>query len=185
MPEGRTAESILTLFTSRERASSIIGDLEESGGVRALDIMRLSLAFIWADVKQTPIGMLRAVVVGWVLSQSALAFIAPLMMGAMGWSSRGPDARTLIWFVAAVLWGRIIAPFLIGCAVVTITPERRLTACALVAIIGEVALLAFWADAMSRQHRSPMAGPFYWTNLLPCFMLLVGGAVVRRSAIRT
>ena len=185
MPKHRTAEFILTLFTSRERASTIIGDLEESGGVQALDIMRLSLAFTWADLKQTPVGMLRALVMGWFLCQAALAFIAPAMMGAMGWGNRGPDARMAIWFLAAVLWGRIIAPFTIGCAVVAITPERRLTACVLLAIIGEVALLAFWGHAMPRQHPSPMAGQFFWLNLLPWFALVAGGTVGCRKSIQT
>ncbi len=43
----------------------------------------------------------------------------------MGWNRLGPDQRLMIWYLAAVLWGRIIVPFLIGYAVVRLTPERK------------------------------------------------------------
>lgn len=144
----------------------------------------MSFAFLWLHLKHAPPGNIMAVALGAVLSYAALAFVAPLLMGAMGWNRVGTDQQFLIWVVAAVLWGRIILPFLNGYAVVRVTPGRAMTACVLLAVFRELILLTYWAHAMSQGHTSPMARDWYWLNLIPAALMLTGGALLRRVTVR-
>lgn len=184
MPKHRTAESVLTWFTSRERAATIIGDLQEAGGVQWVVVIRLSIALLWADIRSAPFRSLSAFAIGWALCMVALAVIAPMLMGALGWAHADYSERELIWFVSAVLWGRILAPFAIGSIVTRLTPGRTLTICVLVAVFGEAMLLAYWFQAMLAGHPSPVARELFWLNLLPPVPLLAGAIRLRERALR-
>ena len=184
MRKQATAEFFLTWFTSRHDASTIVGDLTETGSLRWHEISRVSLSLMWMHFTRAPLGNTRALAAGAVLSYAALAVIAPLLMGLMGWNGAATDQRFVIWLVAAVLWGRILAPFLIGYLMVRVTPDRAMTACVLWAALSEVILLTYWGHAASQGHPSPMGRDFYLLNLLPFVLMLTGGAVFRkRSAL--
>src|ERR1700730_19215868 len=143
------AEWILALVTSRDRAASTVGDLQEAATTRGgcwfwSGVFRTAASLLWRDVAEHSARMTGlavgglAVEIGLGLLVLALAGVAGSVAGILGdWS--GPPVTSVGWrlvlklVVDVPMWA---TPFVIGRILARWAPGRELAACLAYTILG-------------------------------------------------
>lgn len=173
-------EKLFSLFASADRAEAMAGDLAEErdqhgSGWFWLQAVRLTLALWRSAVTEAPLRVLALTLAGCALlvapaiaGTAAIALFPPVGGSPVNWM-----ALTLFW------WG---GAFWTGASLVAIAPRRGMAACATLAAAGDVLLIVYGVETMSRPWSAAFL-QFYTTGLLAAVPLLVGAAVARRRAI--
>lgn len=181
MRDTSRAEVLLSLFTTRDRAESIAGDLTEERDVRGsawfwVHVFRTTFALFTSALGSAPATALALGALGFALlvalafAGMAAVFLFPFLGSAESWV-----LLSLFWWSAA-LWT--------GVSLVSIAPKYGMTACLTLAVAGESLLVA------SRLFFAWPQGPNAWSllvytsALLAAVPLLAGGAIVRRRTAR-
>jgi len=170
MRDAGPAEALLSLFTARERAESIAGDLIEERDVRGsawfwLNVVRTTFALFASTLANAPATVCALGVLGFALLVAltfpgvAAVFLFPLM---------GPMRSVLLALFCgnAALWT--------GISLVKVAPKHGMPACLTLAVAGEALLLA-WTQAPT--DGSVIA---YTSALFAVAPLLTGAAIARR-----
>lgn len=183
MPKPKLSLSfaLLTLFTSRERAESIQGDLIEEAHIRGpgwfwSHLILTTGALCWEGVVRSPFAMLRSVLAG---GATWFAVTLVLLAGEIAVETmvRSLGFAIHIRAVWVVLLGALTAGIILGRA----APARGVHASVVLAL-ASVPFLAL----LFNFHNIPWAGPadFRLTALVLCEgLLLLGTAVSRLRAI--
>jgi hypothetical protein len=143
MHNSHIAEWILALVTSRDRATTTVGDLMERGTARSgvwfwSSILRTAGAFLWWGVTENKARVARlallglAVYIGMGMLHAGLSGIA-FFLAAMA-SGHSPHLDSIgwgIWFAARL----VVSSLLIGRMLARWAPGRELAACAAFAVI--------------------------------------------------
>lgn len=170
-------EKLFSLFTSSDRAVAIAGDLAEEREQRGwiwfwLHVVNVTFALWRAAAMEAPLRVLALMLAGCALltapafAGAAAVFLFPQMIGsAVSWI-----ALSFFWWGGA-LW--------IGGSLVTLSARRGMAACAILAVVGAAALLAF-GMTIERQEFSRVDRMFFTVALGTAVALLAGGAFVRR-----
>jgi pimeloyl-ACP methyl ester carboxylesterase len=181
MPDASLAQALLSLFTTRDRAESIAGDLIEERDGRGsawfwFHVVRTTFALFTSAFASAPVKTLALVALGFALFVTlAFAGVAavslfPLLIGsAISW------ALLSFFFWSAALWT--------GVSLVSLAPKHGMTACLALAIAGEALLLS--AALFFSWSRAPNAWSLLvsMSALFAAAPLLAGGAIVRRRTI--
>jgi Na+/melibiose symporter-like transporter len=146
---------MLTLFTTRERASAITGDLIEEGRASSLNVMRVCLALFLRAVAARPVRMALLVGFGLILQVALRGLAVPLII-RVGW---GPEeySRTILY---VTLVAGMVTPLLVGWATAKLGRGDEFTACLALAIAAKVLVLL---NALSGGHAW---NPGYWQRAL-------------------
>jgi pimeloyl-ACP methyl ester carboxylesterase len=178
--DGNAVERVFSLFTSSDRAVAMAGDLAEERQQRGsiwhwLHVASITFA-LWRSVAtESPARMLALVLAGCMfltapaVAGTAAVFLFPAASGSpVAWIS-----LSCFWWGGAV-WT--------GASLTAITPRHGTAACALLAAMGAVLLLALLArielHALSRADRM-----FLVAALGTPAALLAGGAIARRASV--
>ena len=182
-PKSSFSFTLLTLFTSPERAESILGDLMEEAQIRGLvwfwsQVIRTTGALCWKGFACSPLAILRSTLLG-----GATWFVVTLVLVAgdiaIEHVSRSLGVPIVIRAVWVFLLGALLAGIILGRA----TPARGMHASVAVAF-ASVPVLAFLLNF----HNVPWGGlaDFRPTVLALCEgLFLMGAAVSRLRAIRS
>ena len=177
MRDASRAEALLSLFTTRDRAESIAGDLIEERDVRGsawfwVHVFRTTFALFTSALASAPVSALALGALGFVLFVTlafagvAAVFLFPFLGSGVSWV-----LLSLFWWSAA---------FWTGVSLASVAPKHGMTACLTLAVGGEALLVA------SRLFFAWTYGPDVWSLLVymsALFVvvpLLAGGAIVRR-----
>jgi hypothetical protein len=177
MRDASRAEALLSLFTARDRAESIAGDLTEEGDVRGS-------AWFWFHVFRTTFALFTSALASapvTVFALGALGFALFVMLAVAGVAAVflfpfiGPGLRSVLlplfcW--SAALWT--------GVSLVSVAPKHGMTACLTLAVAGDALLFAsplFFAWIQAPNDWSVLA---HASALFAAAPLLAGGAIVRR-----
>lgn len=175
------AQKLLSLFTSADCAEAIAGDLAEErpdhGPIRFwLHVFGTTVTLWRSAVGSAPGTTLALGAAGCAsLAAPALAGIAavslfPQLIGSLvSWS-----VLSLFW------WGGALCT---GFALVGIAPARGMTACVMLAVVGEVLLIAVGLTGIQFDMLSPRFVLFYPTAVLAAAPLVAGGAIARSRVI--
>jgi hypothetical protein len=174
------AESLLSLFTSADRAAAIAGDLTEARAQRA------PIAF-WVDVVRTLFSLWRRAVATsplrvLMLALSACALlVGPVFVGIASVLLFPSIGSPVNWIALSFFWSA--GALWTGAALVSIAPARGMAACASLAVAGELLLIALvvrgpWLDLPKFQSLL-----LYTTSLIAPALLLAGGVIVRRRML--
>jgi len=172
------AETLLSLFTSRECAAAIAGDLTEEQQGRGP-------IWFWCQVAGSMVALWRKGVADAPLAVFGLAtagctlFAGPALGGAAAVGLFPQSIGSAVtWLPMAVIWwgGAVWT----GVTLIGISPKRGMAACAMLAVFGEALLIAF---ALSPLSHGWLSGPlllFFLTALVVPAPLVAGGAIARR-----
>lgn len=177
MRDATRAEALLSLFTTRERAESIAGDLAEERDVRGsawfwFHVFRTTFALFTSALTSAPATTVALGALGLMLfvllafAGFATVAVFPFLLGSVtSWVF-----LSLFWWSAA-LWT--------GISLVSIAPKYGMAACLTVALAVESLLIA------SKLSFGWFQGPSIWaliyaSALLAALPLVAGGAIVRR-----
>ena len=139
MPNPSIAESVLTLFTTPDRASSITGELTEEARSRGRlwfwsHVIRTALSLFWRDLASAPARIAGLVALGlcmfvglFFLSGFGLDLLFDRLLGLKG------GVILPSWFVLSGL----VAPYLIALVLTRLAPGREMTCVAATVIVGE------------------------------------------------
>jgi hypothetical protein len=134
MHNSHIAEWILTFVTSRERASSTVGDLTEQASARGSvwfwsSVLRTAASFLWRGVVESNARAARVALLGlavyigidmiYAFFSGVVFFLAP---NSMSWK---------VWFAARLL----VSSLLIGRLLARRAPGRELAACVAFGVI--------------------------------------------------
>ena len=181
MRDGSWSEALIALFTTRDRAESIAGDLIEERDVRGstwfwLHVLRTTFNLFISALASAPVTALALGAVGFALlvtlafAGTAAVFLFPLLSFSVS-----AVLLSLFWWSAA-LWT--------GVSLVSVAPKHGMTACLTLAIVGEALLLVsllFFASTQALSRWSVLA---YTSALFAAVPLLAGGAIVRQHTAR-
>jgi hypothetical protein len=151
MRSGSAAEAILALFTSPDRATSIVGDLKEQAPTQCrgwfwLQIVRTAAAFFWQELRGAPLRISVLVVAGWIAHEAATLYVAVPFAQFLGWTHsldhRGPEKAA--WLVGVLLFGFILVPFLVGLLMAHFSGGRPLTISIVFALVGQNLLAGYF-----------------------------------------
>jgi hypothetical protein len=166
------AESILALLTTRDRATSTIGDLTERAATRGVvwfwsGVLRTAASLLWRDVAEHParltglaflglavyigIDLLFAGLSGFVFFWATMASGHPLHLDSIGWK---------LWFTTPVL----VSSLLVGRMLARWAPGRELAACLMYAVL------------VSIYNLVPMLGDNGAFSALLCILIVPAGA---------
>ncbi len=170
------AESFLSLFTTRDRASAIIGDLVEQRRASLLNILGTGASLFLRSARAQPMRLSLAAGLGGILWLVA-GSIADILI-RLGFRSHhyGDIYGVISWSIAI--------PALVGYVIARFTKNQEITGC-----MGFVILLAFVAlgeaatggYACTAQFLRSMVGFDFG---VPAVILLVSGALTRNRALR-
>ena len=136
MPKVSSAEWLFTLFTTRERASAITGDLAEEGRVSLFNVLRMCLALFFRAVAAQPLRVALLALFGLVLQFALRGVTVPLIVH-VGWRPEEyPRALLYITLVSG-----IVTPSLVGWAIAKLGRGNEFTACLTLAIAAKLLLL--------------------------------------------
>ena len=177
MRDASRAEAFLSLFTTRDRAESIAGDLAEERDVHGsawfwFHVFRTTFALFISALTSAPattvvlgaLGLTLFVILAF--AGVAVVSVFPFLLGtAKSWV-----ILSLFWWGAA-LWT--------GVSLVSIAPKCGMTACLTLALVVELLLIASgfffgWSQGLN------VSALIYASALLAALPLVAGGAIVRR-----
>jgi non-heme chloroperoxidase len=176
-------ERLFSLFTSTDRAVAMAGDLTEEREQRGgLWFWRqvVSLTFVlWRNAAtEAPLRVLALMLAGCVLLSvpafggvAAVSLFPPLFGSAVNWI-----ALVLFWCGGA-LW--------VGTELVLIAPQRGMSACAMLSVIGAGLLIALAMTIEPRELSNSATRMFFTIALATTVALLAGGARARRRTLIT
>jgi hypothetical protein len=136
MPKISSAEWLFTLFTTRERASAITGDLAEEGRVSFFNVLRMCLALFFRAVAAHPFRIALLALFGLFLQFALRNLTVPLIV-RVGW--RPEEYSQAVLYIA--LAAGIITPSLVGWVIARLGRGNEFTACLTLAIAGKLLLL--------------------------------------------
>ena len=180
-PSSRAAQRLLSLFTSADRASAIVGDLTEEKGHRGpilfwLDVVPLVSALWRGTVTDAPLRVLMLAVSGCAL------LVGPVFLGiaavALFPSSIGLPGS---WIALSLFWCG--GALLTGASLVCFAPSRGMASCATLAVVAETLLCVFLLRAQRPDLQTFQLTLVYATGLAVPALLLVGGAIARRGMV--
>lgn len=168
---------MLSLFTSAECAEAIAGDLAEERRDRGE-------VWFWRHVLGTVVALSRRAVAAAPLRTLALLaagcaqFGTPAFAGVAVVSLFPPLFNSAIgWMVLSLCWWG--GALWTGAFLVTIAPTRGMAMCVVLALLGEVLMVAVGAIEAWQQTLSARSAVFYAIPLLAPAPLLAGGAIAR------
>jgi hypothetical protein len=179
MPDLAIAEAILSLFTPREVAATIAGDLAEEFSSRSLSrfwpaVLGAAFALCLQQIRRRPYRLLALVSVGLVLTQIAVSGLIPMtLLMALG-RQHGLPAQAIL-SVALNLIGSVGGPLLIGWALARFSPGREMTTCGAIALV--VASVAFAVGLFG--HQTAVTTHFLQGNLVAALLFASYGALKR------
>ena len=181
MRDTTRAEKLLSLFASPDSATAIAGDLTEErqhrGSIWFWIHLSTTIVALWRNaVISAPLANLRLAAAGCVL-------FATTAFGGTAAVSLFPQivGSPLYWIALSVFWWG--AAFWTGVSLVSLSPKRGMVACAMLAVTGEVLLLAFGVTALWLELSSTEFVIIYTAALVVALPLLAGGSVARRRMI--
>jgi len=151
MPKISSAEWLFTLFTTRERASAITGDLAEEGRVSFFNVLRMCLALFFRAVAAHPFRMALLALFGLFLQLALRNLTVPLIVH-VGWRPE-EYSRAVLYMVLVT---GIVTPSLVGWVIAKLGRGNEFTACLTLAIVGKLLLLL---NALPGGHASSAE---YW-----------------------
>ncbi len=181
MPDIARAQSLLSLFTSADCAEAMAGDLAEERRDHGstwfwLHVFGTTVTLWWSAVGGAPVTILALTIAGLAsLAAPALAGIAavslfPQLIGSL-----------VSWIVLSLFWwgGALCSGF----ALVGFAPARGMTACVMLAVIGEALLIAFGLAGIAFHMLRTPFDVLYATAVLAAAPLVAGGAIARSRMI--
>ena len=175
------AQRLLGLFTSKDCAEAIAGDLIEERRHRGgLWFWRHVLGTVFAvsrsAVTAAPLRALILVAVGCAL------FAVPAFAGVAAVSLFPQLIGTLVsWIVLSVFWWG--GGLWTGASLVTVAETRGMAACLALALVGEALVIGFGLIGTWQYAVTVRSVAFYMIALLSPAPLLAGGAIARRRAV--
>jgi hypothetical protein len=175
------AETLLSLFTSADRAQAIAGDLIEAEPDRGpilfwLGVVGIATALWWRAVMDAPLRVLMLAILGCVLligptiiGVAAVAVFPASIHSPLGWI-----ALLFIWSAGATQTGS---------SLVSASPARGMSACATLAGIGEPVLIALALGTPQPDLSTVPLALAYTAALLAPVLLLLGGAMEQRRIL--
>jgi hypothetical protein len=175
------AERVLSLFTSVDRASAIVGDLTEARGQRGpvlfwLDVVRLLSALWRGTVMDAPIRVLLLAIAGCVL------LLGPGLVGVAAVALfPAAIASPVSWLALSFCWSA--GAMWTGTSLIGISPSRGMAACVTLAMVGETLVIALLTRMPGPDLPFLQLAIVHATSLAMPALLLVGGAIARRRTI--
>lgn len=175
MRSGSFADSLLALFTSPDRASSIIGDLAEQTHAHgrtwfSLQVVRTTVALFWQDLAEAPL-RISALVIAGIIPHSVMAALIALPLGqVVGWlPNYGPLTGWTPWQVALLVCGQVLFPLMVGFLLARFSKGHPMTVCISSAVVGQGLLTALRChSAWTLMEELTLADKlFYLFNLDP------------------
>jgi hypothetical protein len=168
MPKIRTADWLLSLFTTQDVAASISGDLIEEARDRGpwwfwSHTLRTTFALCGREIVRRPDRFLTIVFFAVFSHEHALLITEPTWVSQ--WS----------WIVRVILVGRLVAPFMLGLLTAFLAGESGMAGCLAVAVIRFSLTTTQWHGK-----------PFTWlvvTALLPAVSIVAAGVFVRLRTV--
>ena len=165
MRKAQIAEWLLRLFTTPERAVSVVGDLMEAGQRFWLNVAGTVLSLVWSGMTVRPIYTVGLGLQAWAMS-SALSLFLPWIFSLV----LRPDVLTAIVMISLV-------QFYTGMWIARRAPGREFAAC-LVFIIATTILNALVWSVVIKRHPGSQEANWIVTPILRC-VLLSGSLWVR------
>lgn len=154
MPRVTAAEWFLSLFTTRDRASAIAGDLLEQRRASWLNILRIGASLFLRSVIAQPLSLSLLILLGLILHIVA-ANVAGIPI-RFGFITRLPSAK-FYWLVSM----SIVAPAFIGHVIARLARGPEITACFVLVAISTC----------------------IFGDVIAAFFLLAAGALTRKRAL--
>jgi hypothetical protein len=149
------AEWILHLVTSRDRATSTVGDLVEQAATRGVfwfwsGVLRTAASLLWRDVAENPARVTGVACIGLAVDVAAsllfagltgIAFFFAVYSGhneALSHALKHPSQLSSIWWTIGLDAPPLVLLLLIGRMLARWAPGRELGACLVYAIIGSI-----------------------------------------------
>lgn len=171
MRKGTAADCLLSLFTSRERSTAILGDLCEQGRDSWFNILRTAGALFLRSVAAKPIQLLLLVLLG--LTFREIAVWTPTISKHLG-IGVFPVGLYRIWVM-------ILAPAVIGCVVACLARGCETTTCLVLAAVHP---LLFFIYVVYESAANPImakhALSLSYTVTIPSIVLLAAGLFTRK-----
>ncbi len=204
MRSGHAAEGLLALFTSPDRALSVVGDLSEQACSRGsiwfwFQIVRTTAAFFWQELCDAPLRIAFVVAAGWLAHQAIALYVAFPFAQLLGWTP--PIYYTVhqraAWLVGMLLFGLILVPFLLGLLMARFSGGRSVTVCLAFALIGQNLLTCYFfylywicmgdataAEKISRLLSLQLRGHAFVNSVVGA-SVLAAGYLYRRRTLQT
>jgi hypothetical protein len=171
-------EALLSLFTSRDRAEAIAGDLAEERSVRGS-------AWFWFHVVGTTFALFRRAFASAPLAVSALTVSGCVLFAALAFA--GVAAINLFpqfvgsflsWSVLLLVWWG--GALWTGISLVSIAPKPGMPACLAVVLASETVVTALWLLSLWSDGPRAWSVLVYITALFAAAPLLTGAVLVHR-----
>jgi len=181
MRDTTRAELLLSLFTSPDCATAIVGDLTEEAGKHGpnwfwLHVLGTALALWRRNLADAPLRVLALMLTGCVLlvaptfaGVAAIAFFPP-----WNFSPVSSIVTSFCWWAGA---------FWVGASLVNTSPRRGMAACATLAAAGEVLVFAVGGTLLWYGELTPQDILLFVVALAAVVPLLAGAALARRRMI--
>jgi hypothetical protein len=174
MRDHRGIERVFALFVSADCAEALAGDLvqerPERGSAWFWRQVAATIAILWGGaIARAPLRIL-------VLAVAGSVFLAIPMFAGVAAVSLFPallSGLVIFLMLSFFWWG---GAFWAGASVVGLSPPRGMAACATLAAMVEVLLLALWASGVRFDAGSDTSSIFYVTGAVAAVPLLFGGA---------
>jgi hypothetical protein len=181
MRRAASAEILLSLFTSPDCASGIVGDLSEESEERGTfwfwrHVIGTTLAFWRSALTVAPITVLLLAVTG------ALLLVVPAFAGiAARYMVPHASGSMVAWIALAAFWCGGAA--FTGFSLVRIAPRRGMAACMVLAVIAILLVLASLLNTLTNESLSSSLTLRYFIGIGATALLLIGGGTARRLAL--
>jgi hypothetical protein len=186
LPDYSFAETLLSFFTSPDRAATIAGDFAE-------EAQRRGSFWFWRQVVQTAVS-LSFRQIGAAPAQLALLFVAGNMMidwaphfkieavqkAVADWNEHTLDPANFT--LTHLLMTRVVGSIMTGLALAALSREREVMVCGAVALSRPLLFLFTWARFAD--HGFPLTWPVLLLNSLSPILLVAAAVFVRRSNLR-
>ena len=176
MPNHSFAETLLSLFTTPERAATIAGDFAEDAQRRGScwywrQVSRTAVSLAFQQFTSAPIRMVVLFLLGNLLIDAALMVHGPLVEAI----TSHPKYDTF------TLW-RLITAFLTGLLLARISSGREIAICGAVALSRQLLLFSTWIWLATREFPLAVPDGVVFSNLWPATVLLSAGVLHRLTA---
>jgi hypothetical protein len=180
MRDTMRAETLLSLFTSADRAAAIAGDLTEAQGNRGpiwfwLDVVRVLPALWRRAVMVAPLRVIMLAMLGCIL------LLGPALIGFAAVALFPRSASPVTWLAFSFIWST--GALRTGAALVGIAPSRGMAACMMLAVGGETLLIALAVQAPALHLPNVPSVLSNMIALLVPALVVLGGAMARRRMI--
>ena len=174
-------ERLFSLFASPDHAVALAGDLAEERDQRGwmwywLHVVRITFVLWRGAATEAPLRVLALVLAGLALLSApafggvATLFLVPQLMDSpVRWIG-----LPFFWWGGA-LWT--------GASLVALAPRRGMSACVMLAVVGDTVLICFGGPAVWRDPANTDFILFCTTGLIAAVPLLTGAAVSRRRLV--